>query len=777
MKKLFLILSSALLLLQCGKEDLVNPIANQQVESNQINSQSRIAFANSVYVSANGSDSGNGSSADPWKTLKYAVTKVPANQDYGIILSAGIFVENGLIEVPLGVSIMGAGIDLTILKAASSFYYKPTVPTYSTEKFLISLNENNQLNGNQTLSGFTIDGDSKKLHGGIYVRHRNNVTIDGVKIQNTNFTGIWLWDLKDSKLLNTEIINSSWGSASYCSGALNLGNLERVEISKLTINENTGYGIKAIGPSGSNNIMELKMHDSHISVNPSGLWNSGSAPNIAVELWQVNLVGNEIYNTYMDNTLSLVNSNASPSTGVQTIRVHDNTFDMETRAKGTGYAIELTIHDAEVDHNYFNKGTYGIANWSNPMKNWNIHHNTFYALQGTYPGEIVRSQWSGLHNVKLHNNTIEFAGDKTMNVIGMYGGISDNVDIKNNLILDNNTAYSYYPNSLIHLENGATVNSLTVKNNSLSVLPVGTVAGIYANNLTSDPQINKMGSRPDPYYLPKAGSPLINSGLDVGYAFIGSSTDIGAYEYGLAVINASPPQVSITSPSNGSSFATGSTITISTNTNASGGTISKVEFYAGAIFLGQVLTSPYDFTWTNVIAGNYSLTAKVTTNQGASTSSLPIPISVGASTTFIQLGFDSSQAILTGKASTGADSQAQNGNYFYIPTGSGKNYYLPPPAAAIFNFQISKSDTYNVWVKVKSATESNQSYNIYNGRGKWFTWSAGVHTSWTWVKMKENGSDALFSFSQGSNQIQFGWLDENVQVDQILITNDLAKVL
>jgi len=377
------------------------------------------SLANVYYVTTTGNDtSGDGSASNPWKTLTYAVTKVAANQGHTIQIGAGTFIESGLVEVPLGVSLAGAGKDITIIKAASSFYYHPADPGYGTDKFLISLSEYNQLDGNQSLRNFTIDGDSKQLHGGIYVRYRNKVAIDQVKVQNTNFSGIWLWDVKDSQVTNTQLINCSWGSTGYCVGALNLGNVERVEVAQLNVNENTGYGIKAIGPNGYNNIFNLKVHDSYVSVNPFGLWNNGSAPNIAIELWQVNLVGCEIYNSYVDNTISLVNSNAIAATGIQTIRVHHNTIDMDTRSQGAGYGVELTIHDAEIDHNYFIKGSQGIANWDNPMQNWNIHHNTFYAIQGMYPGEVVRSQWSGLHNVKLYNNTIEFAGN-----IGVLDGL------------------------------------------------------------------------------------------------------------------------------------------------------------------------------------------------------------------------------------------------------------------------------------------------------------------------------------------------------------------
>src|SRR5260221_5015819 len=92
-------------------------------------------FANVYYVTLTGNDSsGDGSAANPWRTLVYAVTRVAANQGHTIQLGAGIFVESGLVEVPLGVSIEGAEIDLTILKAASSFYYPPADPGYATDK-------------------------------------------------------------------------------------------------------------------------------------------------------------------------------------------------------------------------------------------------------------------------------------------------------------------------------------------------------------------------------------------------------------------------------------------------------------------------------------------------------------------------------------------------------------------------------------------------------------------------------------------------------------------
>src|SRR5688572_14125064 len=129
------------------------------------------AFATVYYVSTSGNDAGgNGSSASPWRTLAFAVTKVAANQGHVIKLSAGTFVESKQFNVPPGVSVEGAGIDQTIIKAASSFYFYPADPGFATEKFLIALSSGSATNGNQSLKNFTVDGDAKKLHGGIYVR-------------------------------------------------------------------------------------------------------------------------------------------------------------------------------------------------------------------------------------------------------------------------------------------------------------------------------------------------------------------------------------------------------------------------------------------------------------------------------------------------------------------------------------------------------------------------------------------------------------------------------
>jgi uncharacterized repeat protein (TIGR01451 family) len=93
-----------------------------------------------------------------------------------------------------------------------------------------------------------------------------------------------------------------------------------------------------------------------------------------------------------------------------------------------------------------------------------------------------------------------------------------------------------------------------------------------------------------------------------------------------------PPVIVITNPVNGASFAAGADIVITANASDSDGTVTRVDFFAGATFLGAVASSPFTLTWSNIVSGSYSLTAKATDNEGATATSVPVNIVVVAPT-------------------------------------------------------------------------------------------------------------------------------------------------
>ena len=96
--------------------------------------------------------------------------------------------------------------------------------------------------------------------------------------------------------------------------------------------------------------------------------------------------------------------------------------------------------------------------------------------------------------------------------------------------------------------------------------------------------------------------------------------------------NNTPPQVSLTSPANNATFTAGANISLTATASDPGGSVTKVEFFSNGTLRGTDTTSPYAFTWSNVAAGSYSLTARATDNGGATTTSTAVNIVVsGAS--------------------------------------------------------------------------------------------------------------------------------------------------
>jgi endo-1,4-beta-D-glucanase Y len=88
------------------------------------------------------------------------------------------------------------------------------------------------------------------------------------------------------------------------------------------------------------------------------------------------------------------------------------------------------------------------------------------------------------------------------------------------------------------------------------------------------------------------------------------------------------PTVSLTAPVNNATYAAPASVTISANANDSDGSIAKVEFFNGSTLLATDVSTPYNYTWTGVAAGSYSITAKATDNSGSVTTSTPVSITV-----------------------------------------------------------------------------------------------------------------------------------------------------
>ena len=97
----------------------------------------------------------------------------------------------------------------------------------------------------------------------------------------------------------------------------------------------------------------------------------------------------------------------------------------------------------------------------------------------------------------------------------------------------------------------------------------------------------------------------------------------------IAAVKSLFPSVSIIDPADGTLFPSGADITIDAIASDTDVTITKVEFFEGANYLGQDTTAPYSYTWMSAAAGQYVITAKTTNSNGFSSVSTPVTIYVG----------------------------------------------------------------------------------------------------------------------------------------------------
>jgi len=107
------------------------------------------------------------------------------------------------------------------------------------------------------------------------------------------------------------------------------------------------------------------------------------------------------------------------------------------------------------------------------------------------------------------------------------------------------------------------------------------------------------------------------------------------------------PTVSITSPSNNTTFKEGEAITINVSATDLDGTIALVEFYDGETKLGEDTTAPYRYTWSNASVGAHQISAKATDNANGESTSQIIDMSVDEVKICVETGNTAIQGTFT----------------------------------------------------------------------------------------------------------------------------------
>jgi photosystem II stability/assembly factor-like uncharacterized protein len=178
------------------------------------------------------------------------------------------------------------------------------------------------------------------------------------------------------------------------------------------------------------------------------------------------------------------------------------------------------------------------------------------------------------------------------------------------------------------------------------------------------------------------------------------------------------PVVAITAPVNNSEFAFATPVEITAEASDIDGNITKVEFFDGAVKLGDVTAPPFSFTLQNPVAGSHTFTARATDNNSQTVTSAPIVVSV----------------------------KSAGGEIIYFEDfndGEAQNWL---PAAGTWNVENNQ---------YRKSTSNGIENCIYMGSTfADYTYSAKIKPDW------DNNSGLIFNYTDGNNYY-FVELDAN----------------
>ncbi len=249
------------------------------------------------------------------------------------------------------------------------------------------------------------------------------------------------------------------------------------------------------------------------------------------------------------------------------------------------------------------------------------------------------------------------------------------------------------------------------------------------------------------------------------------------------------PAIAFADPTDGETFTAPAAVNIVANASTSSGTVTKVEFYNGTSKLGEDSSSPYTFAWSNVAAGNYTLTAKAIGSNGTSSSaSVSITVTGGSSCagtgTILREVWTGIQYNDVGSIPlTSAPEGVSELSIFEDPTNVGDNYgtrvsgYLCVPMTGAYTFWISSNDESELWL----STDSNPSnrrriayVNGYTNPRQWTKFSTQQSSAINLVAGQRYYIEALHKEGIGTDHMAVGWQLPNGTLERPIPGNRLS---
>lgn len=539
------------------------------------------AYSQTYYVTPAGNDvTGNGSSANPWKTVSKATSIVTTGT---INVLPGTYTESGTLNLKAGVSIEGSNKTTTIIKSSTTGQWSN----------FINMESPDGTNGNQSISNVTIDGNTNTTGNssgawiGVAITGRSNVTIRdcifknfyayGVVFQGNHLDGITAknWTsgpyATGNRFYNNEMTNCSGVLAEIQggSGCLGMGWQDGMEVYNNSI-------INTARPAGRNGwpikfwsngyLKGVKIHDNTLIRSPynspqvfggTGEWD------FAIEFF--NVQGLELYNNYIQGSVDI--NYIYKGSYQYGLWAHHNTLNHATQNPNpeSGFIFEFKAEHILVENNVLNNKFVGISYNTRGVNNNGgennyacnyggatggcsgiinnvIRNNVFsnlYPGNGATGGIITQSestndvQIDGLH---IYNNVFSAkASGGTYNGLD-FGGMGSGANVKN-IHIRNNIFQNFRSNPIVK-QSGGTQSNVNITNNDFYNNVPNTLnwtGSTQSNNQTVNPLFVSaidFHLQPASTMIDAGFAPLVLPSYAQAVPFNGTAPDLGYAETG-----------------------------------------------------------------------------------------------------------------------------------------------------------------------------------------------------------------------------------------------------
>ncbi len=478
-----------------------------------------------------------------------------------IHVNPGTYLENTRCALSPGVSIEGEGATsiITNTSLTSRINYGPNG---SNGDAIINLVSASVVNGNQEIRNLKFDGSSYASSHALYIMNRHNVKVHDCTFENFNYCAVawWASGTGDGVAPSTRLTGSEFynNSVTNCAG-YNAG-------------DGSFYGALYCGGHTG-----MLIHDNTMIENGHSIGTQGWP--IKFWLWGGMMLGCKIYNNYLEKTDYSVWDFAIESTGEDGMEIYNNTIkggvDLNKQNYSGAYPYSVYIHDNTIGatgtvNGMYNAGITLEHNNSHILIERNIIQNCSPAIlftprnlaqtdvtirynlfkniktSGYYTEGITMNPGSSgttINGFYVYNNVFHGTSGSTDYGIRLVhsGGAAissaTNVRIINNVFMN----FNGYSGAPIYLTGASAFSGLNIQNNIF--YNNGTNAPVFSGTPTNYTNSGNLTANPGFTSVPNdftllASSPAIDAGLDVGLSsdilsnFVGTSPDIGAYEYG-----------------------------------------------------------------------------------------------------------------------------------------------------------------------------------------------------------------------------------------------------